>query len=181
MFMWSKSRPRNWIPITSRPNGVAPWKEPTRRAGHLPPRLVVLHSPYRQFYESFLGWLQRLTALHPERHVVVLIPELVHRRWYHFVVVHRATRLKALLLLAGGPHVSVLSTPWYPDLQPANRRRWLGRLDFRSERRAEPASRRLRSLPSGRSTRNDRRPIPTKLNVDRAGFRNGAPLTYLVA
>jgi hypothetical protein len=28
-------------------------------------------------------------------------------------------RLKALLLLKGGPHVSVMSTPWYPDLRPS--------------------------------------------------------------
>jgi hypothetical protein len=27
-------------------------------------------------------------------------------------------RLKAQLLLEGGPHVSVMSTPWYPDLSP---------------------------------------------------------------
>jgi hypothetical protein len=48
----------------------------------------------------------------------VLIPELVHRRWYQFLVSHRAMRLKAALLLHGGPHVSVMSTPWYPDLSP---------------------------------------------------------------
>ena len=36
-----------------------------------------------------------------------------------FIVSHRALRLKARLLLEGGPHVSVMSTPWYPDLTPA--------------------------------------------------------------
>jgi hypothetical protein len=42
----------------------------------------------------------------------------VQRRWYQFVVNHRATRLKARLLLEGGPQISVMSTPWYPDLSP---------------------------------------------------------------
>lgn len=84
-----------------------------------PPQLVVVRSPYRQFFEHFLKWLHQLTAAQPDRQVIVLIPELVQRRWYHFIVNHRALRLKAQLLLKGGPHVSVMSTPWYPDLTPA--------------------------------------------------------------
>ena len=57
------------------------------------------------------------------------IPELVQRRWYQFVVSHRAMRLKAQLLLKGGPHVSVMSTPWYPDVSPreAQARWWAAR------------------------------------------------------
>jgi amino acid transporter len=106
------------------------WRErvenPVRR--HLsstPPRLVLIRSPYRQFFERFLTWLRELTATRPDRQVIVLIPELVQRRWYQFVVSHRAMRLKAQLLLRGGPHVSVMSTPWYPDLSPAEAQaRW---------------------------------------------------------
>ncbi len=93
---------------------------PVRQVGHPPPRLVVLRSPYRQFFQRLLKWLQELTAAHPERHAIVLLPELVHRRWYQFVVSHRALRLKAALLMKGGPHVSVMSTLWYPDLRPAD-------------------------------------------------------------
>jgi len=94
-------------------------EEPVRR--HLratPPQLVVIRSPYRQFFQQFLAWLRELTAARPDRQVIVLIPELVQRRWYQFLVNHRAMRLKAQLLLNGGPHVSVMSTPWYPDLSP---------------------------------------------------------------
>lgn len=94
-------------------------EEPVQRAlGSNPPRLVVIKSPYRRFFERFLAWLHKLTATMPERPVIVLIPELVQRRWFQFIVNHRATRLKAQLLLHGGPHVSVMSTPWYPDLSP---------------------------------------------------------------
>jgi len=122
----------------------ARWRErvedPVRRAGaDSPPQLVLVRSPYRQFFERFLDWLRHLTATRPERQVIVLIPELVHRRWYQFFVSHRAMRLKAQLLLEGGPHVSVMSTPWYPDLSPAQEhsRWWANRL---GRPRAEDAS-----------------------------------------
>jgi hypothetical protein len=94
-------------------------EEPVRDLLHVePPELVIIQSPYREFLERFLTWLRALTGNRPDRQIVVLIPELVQRRWYQFLINHRATRLKAALLLNGGPHVSVLSTPWYPDLRP---------------------------------------------------------------
>lgn len=101
-------------------------EEPVRRnLGATPPQLVLIRSPYRQFFERFLTWLRDLLATRPDRQVIVLIPELVQRRWYQFVVSHRAMRLKAQLLLKGGPQVSVMSTPWYPDLPPREARaRW---------------------------------------------------------
>jgi amino acid transporter len=112
----------------------ARWQErvedPVRRTLSLaPPQLVLIRSPYRQFFERLLTWLRDLTAARADRQVIVLIPELVQRRWYHFFVSHRAMRLKAQLLLKGGPHVSVMSTPWYPDLSPAQAqaRWWAGR------------------------------------------------------
>jgi amino acid transporter len=95
-------------------------EEPVRRVGTVsPPQLVLVRSPYRHFFERFLGWLHQLTAQRPDRQVIVLIPELVQRRWYQFLISHRAMWLKAQLLLKGGPHVSVMSTPWYPDVTPA--------------------------------------------------------------
>jgi amino acid transporter len=105
-------------------------EEPVRRQLRSnPPQLILIRSPYRQFFERFLTWLRELTATVPHRQVIVLIPELVQRRWYQFVVSHRAMRLKAQLLLKGGPHVSVMSTPWYPDLTPrqAQSRWWATR------------------------------------------------------
>jgi amino acid transporter len=100
-------------------------EEPVREHGvFTPPQLVMLRSPYRQFFERFINWLHRMTEENPARQVIVLIPELVQRRWYHFLFSHRASRLKAKLLLEGGPHISVMSTPWYPDLPPARAQRW---------------------------------------------------------
>jgi amino acid transporter len=93
--------------------------EPLRGTGVPPPRLVVLRSPYRQFHQRLLRWLHELTAVNSDRQIIVLIPELVQRRWYQFVVGHRALRLRAMLLLEGGPQISVMSTPWYPDVRAA--------------------------------------------------------------
>jgi amino acid transporter len=95
-------------------------EEPARRAGlRAVPSLVLIQSPYREFYGRLVTWLHRLAAQHPHRQVIVVIPELVQRRWYQFIVNYRATRLKAKLLLEGGPQISVTSTPWYPDQPPS--------------------------------------------------------------
>jgi amino acid transporter len=105
-------------------------EEPVRRNGMFtPPQLVLLRSPYREFFERLRRWCLQLTEAQPDRQVIVLIPELVQRRWYQFIVNHRAQRLKAELLLKGGPHISVMSTPWYPDLRPPRARpRWAARM-----------------------------------------------------
>jgi hypothetical protein len=44
----------------------------------------------------------------------VIIPELAHRRWYHFLLSRRATLLKSLLILHGGPQIVIVNTLWYP-------------------------------------------------------------------
>jgi hypothetical protein len=108
-------------------------EEPVRRQlNGVPPQLVLLRSPYRQFFERLLEWLRQLTVTRPDRQVIVMIPELVQRRWYQFIVNHRAMRLKAQLLIKGGPHVSVMSTPWYPDLSPAQAQSRFRAARFRS-------------------------------------------------
>ncbi|MEO6005057.1 MAG: hypothetical protein ABIZ04_07955 [Opitutus sp.] len=44
-----------------------------------------------------------------------LLPQIVERKSWHFVFPHRATFLKALLLLRGGPRIVLITTPWYFD------------------------------------------------------------------
>jgi amino acid transporter len=91
-------------------------EEPARAAGFTPPELVLLESPYRDIYGPLLKHVQALTHEAPERYVAIVVPELVERRWYHFVLHgYRALQLKWLLLLHGGPRVIELSAPWYVD------------------------------------------------------------------
>jgi amino acid transporter len=88
--------------------------EPSRVLGVAAPKLVVLHSAYRELLEPLLTFLKQLARAEPERPVVVVIPELVERRWYqYFLHGQTASLLKTLLLLRGMPQLVVVSTPWY--------------------------------------------------------------------
>jgi hypothetical protein len=88
-------------------------ERPARESGSPVPKLVVVPSPFREFFEPLLGYIQKLAAEHHDRQIAVIVPELVERRWFHFLIPHRATLLKALLLLRGGPQILIVNTPWY--------------------------------------------------------------------
>lgn len=86
-------------------------EEPARRAGLNPPRLVQLESPYRRIMGPLLEYVRELRGRGP---VVVVIGELVERRWYHYLLHNQhAQVLKAMLYLQGGPGVVVVSVPWH--------------------------------------------------------------------
>lgn len=87
---------------------------PLREAGFKAPALVLLRSPYREFFGPLLHHVRALVDANPRRYVAVVVPELVDRKWYELLLgSHRATLLKGLLWLRGGPRVLVISTPWY--------------------------------------------------------------------
>lgn len=88
-------------------------EDPVRAVGMKPPYLTVVHSPYREFFGPLLEELKKLGEEYPDRTIAVMLPEIVERRWYHFLFRHRATFLKALLLLRGGPRIAIITTPWY--------------------------------------------------------------------
>ena len=88
-------------------------ENPVRQGGRTPPKLVVVPSPYRQFFDPLLEFLCQLMAQNPGRPIAVMIPELVQKRWYHVFFPHRTTLLKSLLLLHGGPQLIIVTTPWY--------------------------------------------------------------------
>ena len=78
------------------------------------PKLLVLHSAYRELLEPLLAYLKQLALAEPARPVVVVIPELVERRWYqYFLHGQTASLLKTLLLLRGIPQLVIVTTPWY--------------------------------------------------------------------
>lgn len=87
-----------------------------REAGVPIPKLVVLRSPYREVLEPLVRHVERLARANPGRPIVVIVPELVQRRWYHGLLhSHTSTLLKALLVQRGGPQVLVVSAPWYVE------------------------------------------------------------------
>jgi amino acid transporter len=94
------------------------WEElvagPARAAGLPPPQLVLRKSTYRQFFAPLVDYIEQLRDRNPDRDIVVIVPDLVVRRWYHaFLHNNRGTLLRGLLRLRGGPRVVVVNTPFY--------------------------------------------------------------------
>jgi len=59
-------------------------------------------------------YVEQLRDPNPDRDIVVIVPDLVVRRWYHaFLHDNRGTSLRELLRLRGGPRVVVVSTPFH--------------------------------------------------------------------
>jgi len=87
---------------------------PFREAGLTPPRLVILPSPYRFVVVPLVRFVLEVSATNPERRIVVVIPELVEKRWYeYFLHNQRGRMLELLLLVHGNKRVFSLSAPYY--------------------------------------------------------------------
>jgi amino acid transporter len=87
---------------------------PARAAGLAPPQLILRKSTYRQFFAPLVEFVEQLRDRHPDRDIVVIVPDLVVRRWYHtFLHNNRGTMMRQLLRLRGGPRVVVVNTPFY--------------------------------------------------------------------
>lgn len=97
---------------------TAAWEElacgPAREAGKNPPQLVLRRSTYRQFFGPIIEYVEQMRDEHPGRDIVVIVPDLVVRRWYHALLHNnRGILLKSLLRLRGGPRVMVVNAPFY--------------------------------------------------------------------
>jgi hypothetical protein len=97
---------------------TAVWEElvcaPAREAGLPVPHLVLRKSTYRQFFAPLIDYVEQVRDEHPDRDVVLIVPDLVVRRWYHtFLHNNRGAVLRALVRRRGGPRVVVVNTPFY--------------------------------------------------------------------
>jgi len=97
---------------------TAVWEDlvgaPARAAGVASPRLILRKSTYRQFFAPLIQYVEQIRDEHPERDIVVIVPDLVVRRWYHtFLHNNRGIMLKGLLRLRGGSRVIVVNAPFY--------------------------------------------------------------------
>ncbi|MHB1559854.1 MAG: APC family permease, partial [Isosphaeraceae bacterium] len=89
-------------------------REPALEAGVDAPRLIVIFSPFRQLYAPLLQAVTDIQKAHPGRDVVVVVPELVATKWYHFLLHNQtAAVIKAYLHFSGLRRVAVLNVPWY--------------------------------------------------------------------
>lgn len=88
-------------------------EEPAKKCKQTVPKLEIIQSPYREFFEPFIQFVRKLAAKNKDHPVAVVVPELVEKKWYNFLFRHRATLLKELLLLECGPEILVINAPWY--------------------------------------------------------------------
>jgi amino acid transporter len=87
---------------------------PTRAAGLPTPQLVTIQSPYRRLFSPLYHYIMNLKQQHSGRQIAVIIPELVERHWYHYLLHNQQGELlKMLLLLRGDQQIVIINVPWY--------------------------------------------------------------------
>jgi hypothetical protein len=99
---------------------MSAWKEyiesPAAQAAFTPPELVILRSPYRLVLTPIFEHILELERQYPDRLIAVLVPELVERQCYYYVLHNqRAAALKLILYLKGTGRIIVINVPWYLD------------------------------------------------------------------
>jgi hypothetical protein len=88
--------------------------DPCRSAGITNPKLIVIPSPYRQLYGPLIEFIADFERTHPGRQIFLIVPELVERRWYHYLLHNQtATIIKGYLYFSGLRRVAVVNVPWY--------------------------------------------------------------------
>jgi len=89
-------------------------QEPFRAAGVEPPKLIILPSPYRLVIVPIVQYVLALSENHPDRRIVVVVPELVEDHWYEYFLHNQRGRLLQWLLLArGNDRILTAVAPYY--------------------------------------------------------------------
>jgi amino acid transporter len=89
-------------------------EKPVMEVGMCPPKLVAIDSPYRFVINPIVDFILDLERKNTDRQIAVIIPELVERRWYYYLLHNqRAAALKALLYTKGTQRIVVINVPWY--------------------------------------------------------------------
>ncbi|MDQ1470453.1 MAG: hypothetical protein QOJ99_1933, partial [Bryobacterales bacterium] len=94
------------------------WKEkverPVRATRSVVPSLRVVDSPYRWLYQPIVEFVKKTREEKPDRLIAVIIPELIERHWYTYLLhPRRGARLRHLLYEEGDDRTIVIDSPWY--------------------------------------------------------------------
>ena len=85
-----------------------------RQAGLQPPELTTVPSPFRFVIVPIVQFVLKLSREHPDRRIVVIIPELVEERWYeYFLHNQRGRLLEWALMVYGNQRIFSLSSPYH--------------------------------------------------------------------
>jgi amino acid transporter len=97
---------------------------PAKEAKLPVPELVTLKSPYRFVVAPIMEYALQLHSEHPDRHLAILVPELIEQHWYNFLLHNnRPQLLKGLLNSKENPRITVINIPWYLDPNGENSQR----------------------------------------------------------
>src|SRR5205085_4311390 len=89
-------------------------ERPTREAGLPVPSLITLKSPYRAMVEPIIDYILELESKLGNRHIAVVLPQLVERHWYeYFLHKQYGELLSALLLLKSDRRITIVNVPWH--------------------------------------------------------------------
>ena len=78
------------------------------------PMVITVPSPFRFVTTPVLNYVLDVEQKSPGRRIAVVVPELVTKHWYQYLLHnHRSTVLKARLLLQGNRRIVVINVPWY--------------------------------------------------------------------
>jgi hypothetical protein len=87
---------------------------PVREHKMIEPELVTVNSSYRNILSPLMGYVLLLEDQYPGRKIAVLLPELVVKHWWEYLLHgQRVQLLKLLLLLKGNQRIVVVNIPWY--------------------------------------------------------------------
>ncbi|HEX4005832.1 MAG TPA: APC family permease [Acidobacteriaceae bacterium] len=90
--------------------------EPLRAAGLPEPKLMRLQSPFRYVLLPLLDYVLSEEKKNADRHIAVLVPELVVRHWWENLLHNqRSSLLKLMLLVRGNRRIVVINIPWYQE------------------------------------------------------------------
>ena len=97
---------------------VPVWDElvmkPVHEHGCAEPELVVVSSNFRTVLGPLMDYILKLEDENPGRKIAVLLPELVVRHWWEYLLHNqRVQLLKLTLLLKGNQRIVVVNIPWY--------------------------------------------------------------------
>ncbi|MDE3178503.1 MAG: APC family permease, partial [Acidobacteriota bacterium] len=87
---------------------------PAVEAGLSAPPLIVVKSPYRFIVNPIVDFILELERSNPTRQIAVVVPELIERHWYQYILHNQRPKwLKALLFLKGTSRIVVITVPWF--------------------------------------------------------------------
>src|SRR5580692_1536903 len=87
---------------------------PYQELGNKPPELKIIASPYRFVVVPVVQFVLNMAERHPDRKILVVIPEFVEDRWYEYFLHNQRARLLEWTLLArGNKRIFSVSSPYY--------------------------------------------------------------------